>query len=53
LDAAQVQAEDVAYVFNTLRYRIHESDNNLRGADANSGPVAPLPSDPNAPPRSR
>jgi hypothetical protein len=52
-DAAQVQAEDVAYVFNTLRYRIHESDNNLRGADANSAPVAPLPSDPNAPPRLR
>jgi hypothetical protein len=46
-DAAQVQAEDVAYVFSTLRVRTYDPDGNLRGADANSAPVAPLPSDPN------
>ena len=46
-DAAQVQAEDVAYVFNNLRVRTYDPEGNLRGADANSAPVAPLPSDPN------
>jgi hypothetical protein len=46
-DAAQVQAEDVAYVFNDLRVRIYDPDGNLRGPDADSAPVAPLPSDPN------
>ncbi|HVH81453.1 MAG TPA: hypothetical protein VM782_18780 [Stellaceae bacterium] len=45
-DTAQVQAEDVAYVFNTLRVRTYDSEGNLRGADANSAPVAPLPSNP-------
>lgn len=52
-DAAQVQAEDIAYVFSTLRVRTYDEGGNLRGADTNSVPVAPLPSDPNAPPRSR
>ena len=46
-DRAQVQAEDVAYVFNNLRVRTYDPEGNLRGADANSAPVAPLPSDPN------
>jgi len=46
-DTAQVQAEDVAYVFNNLRVRTYDPAGNLRGADANSAPVAPLPSNPN------
>jgi len=46
-DAAQVQAEDVAYVFNNLRVRTYEADGNLRGPGASNAPVAPLPSDPN------
>jgi len=52
-DAAQVQAEDIAYVFNTLRIRTYDPDGNLRGADANSAPVVPLPSNPNVEVRPR
>jgi hypothetical protein len=52
-DTAQVQAEDVAYVFNALRVRTYEPDGNLRGTDASSAPVAPLPSDPNMASRPR
>jgi hypothetical protein len=46
-DAAQVQAADVAYVFNTLRVRTFDPQGNLRGMEANTAPAAPLPSDPN------
>lgn len=46
-DAAQVQAEDIAYVFNTLRVRTYDPTGNLRGMEANTAPAAPLPSDPN------
>ena len=45
-DAAQVQAADVAYVFNTLRIRTFDPQGNLRGMDANTAPAAPLPSTP-------
>jgi hypothetical protein len=40
-DAAQVQADDVAYVFNTLRVRIYDPHGNLRGEG--SGGVGPPP----------
>ena len=46
-DAAQVQAEDVVYVFNDLRVRVYDPDGNLRGPDTNGAPVAPLPSEQN------
>jgi hypothetical protein len=52
-DAAQVQAEDIAYVFSTLRVRTYEPEGNLRGATAADGPVAPPPSDPNVEVRPR
>jgi hypothetical protein len=52
-DAAQVQADDVAYVFSALRVRTYEPEGNLRGTDANSAPTAPLPSNPTAAPTSR
>ncbi|HVH81456.1 MAG TPA: hypothetical protein VM782_18795, partial [Stellaceae bacterium] len=47
-DTAQVQAEDIAYVFNTLRIRTYDPEGNLRAnAEPRQG-TAPLPSDPNA-----
>jgi hypothetical protein len=46
-DSAQVQAEDVVYVFNDLRVRVYDPEGNLRGPDTNSVPVAPLPSEQN------
>jgi hypothetical protein len=45
-DTAQVQAEDISYVFNTLRIRTYDPVGNLRGPEANNT-AAPLPSDPN------
>ena len=41
-DTAQVQAEDVTYVFNTLRVRVYDPHGNLRG-DEPSAPPAPPP----------
>ena len=46
-DSAQVQAEDVVYVFNDLRVRVYDPEGNLRGPDTNSARVAPLPSEQN------
>jgi hypothetical protein len=46
-DANQVQADDVAYVFSTLRVRTYDPQGNLRGMEASTAPAAPLPSDPN------
>lgn len=45
-DAAQVQAEDVAYVFSNLRIRTYDPNGNLRGAEDSTPTAAPLPSVP-------
>jgi hypothetical protein len=41
-DAAQVQADDIAYVYGTLRVRMYDPEGNLRAADQGDAPVAPI-----------
>ena len=41
-DAAQVQADDIAYVYGTLRVRMYDPEGNLRAADQSDAPVAPI-----------
>jgi hypothetical protein len=41
-DAARVQADDIAYVYGTLRVRMYDPEGNLRAADQNDAPVAPI-----------
>jgi hypothetical protein len=45
-DAAQVQAADIAYVFNTLRVRTYDDAGNMRKADANTSAASPISREP-------
>jgi hypothetical protein len=42
-DAAQVQADDIAYVYGALRVRTYDPEGNLRAADQNDAPVPAMP----------
>ena len=45
-DAAQVQAEDIAYVYNTLRIRTYDPEGNLRAPTQADSAAAPIPRQP-------